>query len=72
MSPLLMDRARLDHELIIARQRSITLVPFSPAWDAAMGLVEDLERALWGLDRTDPGRDRIVDRFEETAQHVLG
>ena len=67
MAPLLIDRARLDRELIIARQRSLTLVPFSPASDAAMGQVEDLERALWRLDRLDLGQERLS-RLETAEQ----
>ncbi len=35
--------------LSAARRRANDLSPYSPAWDAAMAGVEDLERQLWGL-----------------------
>jgi hypothetical protein len=45
-----MDRPTPSHELdlAIARSRAAEYVPFSPAWDAAMGRVEELER--WASD----------------------
>lgn len=67
MSPRTFDRARIDRELTAARRRALDLVPFSPAWDAAMGLVEDLERARWRLDRIGDADDRVegVDRSRD-------
>jgi hypothetical protein len=50
MASLTVDRARLEREVSVARLRVLVLVPFTPAWDAAMGRVEDLERELWHLD----------------------
>lgn len=35
--------ASLEIDLAIARSRAAQYVPFSPAWDAAMGHVDDLE-----------------------------
>ena len=45
-----MDRPTLAHELdlAIARSRAAEYVPFSPAWDAALGQVEELEQ--WASD----------------------
>jgi hypothetical protein len=37
----------LREHLTAARLRAGELQPFSPAWDAAMTRVEDLERQLW-------------------------
>ena len=39
----------IDLELMIARKRAAECVPYSPAWDAAMAHVEDLERDAWHL-----------------------
>ena len=44
------DRGSVEQDLTAARRRAWALTPYSPAWDAAMTLVEDLERALWTLD----------------------
>ena len=64
MSPRTVDRVRLEREVTTARRRALELVPFSPSWDAAMGLVEDLQRALWLLDSMSGGGDQLdaVDR----------
>jgi len=43
-------RVAIERDLSVARRRARHLTPLSPAWDAAMALVEDLERALFGLD----------------------
>jgi hypothetical protein len=45
-----LERMSVDHALMVARRRAEARVPFSPAWDAAMGLVEDLEREAFQLD----------------------
>jgi hypothetical protein len=47
-----MDRPTPAHELdlAIARSRAAEYVPFSPAWDAAMGRVEELEQWAWDGD----------------------
>jgi hypothetical protein len=52
------DRMELEREVGAARVRALALVPFSPAWDAAMTLVEDLERELWRFDCGSLGDDR--------------
>lgn len=52
--PRLIDRVAVKAELTAARRRAGEYLPFSPAWDAAMGRVEDLERELWRLE--EPGR----------------
>ncbi len=36
----------LDVDLLIARRRADACTPGSPSWDAAMGLVEELEAEL--------------------------
>ena len=54
------DRSSVASDLAVARRRAWALMPYSPSWDAAMAIVEDLERALWQLDH--PGRDSEGDR----------
>ncbi len=44
------DQVVIETDLRIARRRARDLTPFSPAWDAAMALIEDLERGLFGLE----------------------
>jgi hypothetical protein len=39
-------RVLVEFELATARRRAAEYWPFSPAWDAAMGMVEELERTL--------------------------
>lgn len=39
-------------DLAIARRRARVDAPFSPAWDADMARLEDLERALWRSENT--------------------
>jgi hypothetical protein len=53
MSQLLADRLALESDLAIARRRAEGDTPGSPAWDAAMDWVDDLERALADLSPTD-------------------
>lgn len=54
----------VEGDLDIARRRAWALKPFSPAWGAAMAIVEDLERALWRLDH--PMRADADQRMDET------
>lgn len=42
-----LERIMVERKLSDAWFRAKDLVPFSPAWDAAMAEVEDLERELW-------------------------
>jgi hypothetical protein len=49
----MIDRADVILNLAGARRRAWALIPYSPAWDAAMTLVEDLERELWRVDHPD-------------------
>ena len=51
MSNLDLERTSVDYALLLARRRADKRVPFSPSWDAAMGLVEDLEREAFRLDQ---------------------
>jgi hypothetical protein len=44
MATLKLDRMSADYALLLARRRAAGHAPFSPAWDAAMSLVEDCER----------------------------
>ena len=46
------ERLSLDLDLMIARRRADACMPGSPAWDAAMGLVEELEEAVGRLGET--------------------
>ncbi len=50
MWPRDIDRVAIETDLRIARRRARDLTRFGPAWDASMALIEDLERALFGLD----------------------
>ncbi len=43
-------RLSLELELFGARRHAEEYLPYTPAWDAAVAKVEDLERALWRLD----------------------
>ena len=45
--------ARLER----ARKRAMDAPPFSPDWDAAMALIEDLERRLAEIGPRDLARD---------------
>jgi hypothetical protein len=45
-----LQRLRIHLALPIARRRVSRSVPLSPAWDAAIGRLEDLERERWRLD----------------------
>jgi hypothetical protein len=64
MRPQTVDRLRLEREVSAARLRVLALVPFSPPWDAAMDMVEELERALWRLEPVPIPEDR----FESATQ----
>jgi hypothetical protein len=44
------DPGMLDLDLLIARRRADACTPGSPSWDAAMGLVEELENQLRLVD----------------------
>lgn len=53
MSQLLIDRRAIESDLATARRRAEGDTPGSPAWDAAMEWVDDLERTLAELSPTD-------------------
>jgi hypothetical protein len=55
-------RLALELELFSARRRADEYRPFSPAWDAAVAEVEDLERALW----------RIEEEMRESTRQAIG
>ena len=56
-----LDRLSLDLDLLIARRRADACLPGSPSWDAAMGLVQELEEALQELERAPETRqDHLV------------
>ena len=59
MDSTVSDRSSVADDLAVARRRAWALAPYSPSWDAAMTIVEDLERSLWNLDH--PARDAEVD-----------
>ena len=52
----MVERADVVRNLAAARRRASALMPYSPAWDAAMAIVEDLERVLWRVDHPDHAR----------------
>jgi hypothetical protein len=60
MSQLLLDRRALEYDLATARRRAEGDTPGSPAWDAAMDWVDDLERALAELSPTDQRTQAIA------------
>jgi hypothetical protein len=49
---VLLERTVIEQKLANARWRLNEHLPFSPAWDAAMAEVEDLELELWRLQVT--------------------
>lgn len=53
MSQGSLDLRQLERAITTSRNRAAYLAPFSPSWDAVMAEVEDLERALWQLERGD-------------------
>lgn len=55
------DRDRLERSVGAARLRALALMPYSPAWDAAMVELEDLERLLWRLDEAGLSEDQDRD-----------
>jgi hypothetical protein len=46
-----LERTSLDHDLTIARRRADACTAGSPAWDAAMGLVQELEDELRRIEQ---------------------
>ena len=56
----LAERVIAEIDLAAARRRAQLDAPFSPAWDADMARVEDLERALWGIDHADASADQAA------------
>jgi hypothetical protein len=60
MSQLLVDRLAIESDLAAARRRAEGDTPGSPAWDAAMEWVDDLERALTELSPTDQGTPALA------------
>lgn len=45
-----LDRIDVEFKLLIAQRRADQCFPYSPSWDAAMGLVDDLEAEIRLLD----------------------
>jgi len=64
------DRSGVANDLAVARRRAWALTPYSPAWDAAMSMVEDLERALWQLDHPAPATETVRGRREAVLQQI--
>jgi hypothetical protein len=55
------DRLGIDLDLLIARRRADACTLGSPSWDAAMGLVQELEDALRQIGETaDPQLELLV------------
>jgi hypothetical protein len=44
------ERVDVEFKLLIAQRRADQCSPSSPSWDAAMGLVDDLEAEMRQLD----------------------
>jgi hypothetical protein len=64
------DRSIVASDLAVARRRTWALTPYSPAWDAAMAIVEDLERALWQLDHPAHATETDRSRGEAVLQRI--
>jgi hypothetical protein len=54
------DRMDLEFQLLIARRRADACTPGSPSWDAAMGLVVELEDELRRLDQPDDAQRGLL------------
>jgi hypothetical protein len=52
-----LDRLSLDGDLSVARRRADSCMHGSPSWDAAMGLVEELEDAMRKIESTPDAPD---------------
>jgi hypothetical protein len=50
-----LERLRLERAIEAARERAAQHPPFSPAWDAAIGQIEDLERELLSTESQSDG-----------------
>ncbi|MBI3747546.1 MAG: hypothetical protein HY262_01655 [Chloroflexi bacterium] len=55
-----LDHLSLDLDLLIARRRADACSPGSPSWDAAMGLVQELEEALQELEQAPDVRQEFL------------
>ena len=51
MPHLKLARMSADYALMLAKRRAEKREPFTPAWDAAIGDIEDTERELFRLDQ---------------------
>jgi hypothetical protein len=60
MSHCGVDHTILDLDLVIARRRADACSPGSPSWDAAMGMVEELEDEL---RQVDPVSEHLAERL---------
>lgn len=55
-----LDRISLDVDLLVARRRADDCTHGSPSWDAAMGLVQELEDELREVEAApDAAEDRL-------------
>ncbi len=64
----IVDRVVIESDLVAARRRARDLMPFSPAWDAAIALTEDLERAMWGLE---PVGQLVISTIHDTCRSSI-
>jgi hypothetical protein len=46
-----LDREAIENALLVARKRADACSPGGPSWDAAMGLVDELEQAVRRLEQ---------------------
>ena len=56
----LAERVITEIDLAAAWRRAKVDPPFSPAWDADMARVEDLERALWRIEHADTSANASI------------
>lgn len=68
MHRLRLQRLSVHADLLVARRRVTAYVPYSPAWDAAMARVEDLEREAWRLEQADAQLVPIRGRSESRPE----
>jgi hypothetical protein len=67
----MVDRITIEADLHLARRRAWALTPYSPAWDATMAIVEDLERSLWRLEHPAlAGSDHRTDEARLSPAHA--
>lgn len=55
-----LERMDVEFRLVVARTRAERCSPASPSWDAAMGLVDELEDEISRLDQLPLGEELLA------------